>query len=118
MRVDHDQRQVFCSVGDLVHPATDRRIGVERGDGFRRMWLGQDVHTRRAEMRAADDANYRAEVHVVHRRKHRGWDITVTGRIDGLSVDSPARRVGIEEVKSIHFDLELESLYRSEKLQR
>jgi DNA excision repair protein ERCC-2 len=48
----------------------------------------------------------------------RGWRITVTGRIDGLSVDKQEKRVSIEEVKSIHFDLELEALYRSEKLQR
>jgi DNA excision repair protein ERCC-2 len=118
MRIDHDRRQIVCSVGDLVYPTTYRRIGVERGDGFRRMWLGQDIHSRRAEVRAAEDANYRAEVHVVHRSERRGWSVTVTGRIDGLSVNAAERRVCIEEVKSIHFDLELEALYRSEKLQR
>ena len=47
-----------------------------------------------------------------------GGAITITGRIDGLSVDKDAKSVTIEEVKSIHFDLELEALYRSEKLQR
>src|SRR4051812_17789356 len=82
------------------------------------MWIGQDVHSRRAEERANEDANYRAEVHVVHRTEIRGWNITVTGRIDGLSIDKENRVVSIEEVKSIHFDLELEALYRSEKLQR
>ncbi len=118
MRVDHDKREILCSVGDLVYPSTYRRIGVERGDGFRRMWLGQDIHTRRAEICAASDANYRPEVHVVHRKTHRTWNVIITGRIDGLSIDSAKRSVGIEEVKSIHFDLELEALYRSEKLQR
>ena len=118
MRIDHDKREITCSVGDLVYPTTYRRIGVERGDGFRRMWLGQDVHSKRAELRAGEDANYRAEVHVVHRVEKRGWAVTVTGRIDGLSINRPEQRVNIEEVKSIHFDLELEALYRSEKLQR
>ena len=118
VRIDHDKREITCSVGDLVYPTTYRRIGVERGDGFRRMWLGQDVHSRRAELRAGEDTNYRAEVHVVHRLETRGWSITITGRIDGLSVDKAEQRVSIEEVKSLHFDLELESLYRSEKLQR
>ncbi len=118
VRVDHDKREIICSVGDLVYPTTYRRIGVERGDGFRRMWIGQDIHTRRAEVRAAEDKNYRAEVHVVHRITHQNWNVTVTGRIDGLSVDAAQQVVAIEEVKSIHFDLELESLYRSEKLQR
>jgi DNA excision repair protein ERCC-2 len=118
VRIDFDARTINCSVGDLVYENTYRRIGVERGDGFRRMWIGQDVHTQRAEERANTDANYRAEVHVVHRTEIRGWNITVTGRIDGLSIDKENRVVSIEEVKSIHFDLELEALYRSEKLQR
>ncbi len=118
MRVDHDKREIICSVGDLVYPTTYRRIGVERGDGFRRMWIGQDIHSRRAELRAADDVNYRAEVHVVHRVTHQDWNVTITGRVDGLSIDAANRVVSIEEVKSIHFDLELEALYRSEKLQR
>ena len=118
MRVDYEKREIVCSVGDLVHESTYRRIGVERGDGFRRMWIGQDIHTRRAEQRAGEDPLYRAEVHVVHRTNIGGWSVTITGRIDGLSVDKDAKRVNIEEVKSIHFDLELEALYRSEKLQR
>ncbi|PYQ28796.1 MAG: hypothetical protein DMF56_14045 [Acidobacteria bacterium] len=118
MRVDYDKREIVCSVGDLVHESTYRRIGVERGDGFRRMWIGQDIHSRRAEQRAGEDPKYRAEVHVVHRTTLAGWSITITGRIDGLSVDRDEQRVNIEEVKSIHFDLELEALYRSEKLQR
>ena len=118
MRIDHDKREITCSVGDLVYPTTYRRIGVERGDGFRRMWLGQDVHSKRAEIRAGEDADYRAEVHVVHSVECRDWRITITGRIDGLSIDKSAERVSIEEVKSLHFDLELEGLYRSEKLQR
>jgi DNA excision repair protein ERCC-2 len=42
----------------------------------------------------------------------------VTGRVDGLSVDRAEKRVTIEEVKSIHFDLELEALSRSDKLHR
>ncbi|HET7437667.1 MAG TPA: ATP-dependent DNA helicase [Thermoanaerobaculia bacterium] len=118
MRVDHEKREIVCAVGDLVYESTYRRIGVERGDGFRRMWIGQDIHSRRAEQRANEDPHYRAEVHVVHRTIIGGWGITITGRIDGLSVDKEAKRVVIEEVKSIHFDLELEALYRSEKLQR
>ena len=118
MRIDREARTLVCSVGDLVYETTYRRIGVERGDGFRRMWLGQDIHSRRAETRANEDPNYRAEVHVVHRCECRGWNVTITGRVDGLSIDREEKRVSIEEVKSIHFDLELEALQRSDKLQR
>jgi DNA excision repair protein ERCC-2 len=118
VRIDHEKREIVCAVGDLVYESTYRRIGVERGDGFRRMWIGQDIHTQRAELRASQDPHYRAEVHVMNRRTAGSWAVTITGRIDGLSVDRENRRVSIEEVKSIHFDLELEALYRSEKLQR
>jgi hypothetical protein len=72
MRIDHEARSLVCSVGDLVYESTYRRIGVERGDGFRRMWIGQDIHSRRAELRSNEDPNYRAEVHVVHRTECRG----------------------------------------------
>jgi DNA excision repair protein ERCC-2 len=118
MRVDHEAREIACSVGDLVQESTYRRIGVERGDGFRRMWIGQDIHQRRADERAADDPYYRSEVHVVHRQQIGDWSVTVQGRIDGLSVNPSLRVAGVEEVKSLHFDLELEALMRSEKLQR
>src|SRR5687767_4030517 len=82
------------------------------------MWIGQDIHSRRADLRAAEDPHYRPEVHVTYRTVSRGWTVTITGRIDGLSVDRALKRISIEEVKSLHFDLELEALYRSEKLQR
>src|ERR1043165_3162516 len=62
MRVDHEKRGTVCSVVDPASESHHRRLGVERGDGFRRMWIGQDIHARRAEFRAATDVNYRAEV--------------------------------------------------------
>jgi len=118
VRIDFDSRELQCSVGDLLQESSYRRIGVERGDGFRRMWIGQDIHTRRAEVRASEDPHYRPEVHVSYRTVVHDWTITIAGRIDGLSVDREGKRVSLEEVKSLHFDLELEALYRSEKLQR
>src|ERR1700693_3259837 len=67
VRIDFEARTITCSVGDLVHESTYRRIGVERGDGFRRMWIGQDIHSRRAEERAGEDPLYRPEVHISYR---------------------------------------------------
>jgi DNA excision repair protein ERCC-2 len=118
VRVQHDTREIACSVGDLVYESTYRRIGVERGDGFRRMWIGQDIHLQRAEQRAASDPFYKAEVAVSHATVVGGWTINIAGRIDGLSIDRQRRRIVIEEVKSLHFDLELEALHRSTRLQR
>jgi DNA excision repair protein ERCC-2 len=118
VRIDYEARAITCSVGDLVQEPTYRRIGVERGDGFRRMWIGQDIHSRRADERTGQDPHYRPEVHVSYHTSVSGWSFTITGRIDGLSIDRDNRRICVEEVKSLHFDLELEALYRSEKLQR
>ena len=118
MRIDYDARTIACSVGDLIYDAGNRRLGVERGDGFRRMWIGQEIHSRRAEERASADPHYRPEVTVSHHRRVGDWTVSVSGRIDGLSVHDDRKLVEIEEVKSVHFELELAGLYRSEKLQR
>ena len=118
MRIDWDERRIACSVGDLVADPAHRKIGASRGESFRRMWLGQEIHTRRATERAGEDPFYRAEVHVVHEIALEGWTVKVTGRIDGLSVDPERKLIIVEEVKSLHFDLELDALLRSERLQR
>jgi DNA excision repair protein ERCC-2 len=118
MHLDYEKREIVCSVGDLVYEEQQRRIGADRGDGFRRMWIGQEIHAQRAASRADEDPNYRAEVSVSHGVERGGWRVFVSGRIDGLSIDRDARRAVVEEVKSLHFELELASLFRSDRLQR
>lgn len=118
MKIDFDRRTLVCSVGDLVMDVAYRRIGVERGESFRRMWIGQEIHSRRAEQRAAEDELYRPEVVVGHTSERYGWTVEIAGRIDGLSVDPEHRILRVEEVKSLHFDLELAALQKSERLQR
>lgn len=117
MRIDYEERTVHCSVGDLVSRATPRPSGLDRGSGFRRMWLGQEIHTRRAEQRASEDPHYLPEQSIRYQTERGGWSVTITGRIDGISLD-PARNVTvIEEVKSLHFARELHALRSSTKLQ-
>lgn len=118
MKIDFERKLLACSVGDLVTDVTYRRIGVERGESFRRMWLGQEIHSRRAEIRAAEDSTYRPEVTVTTVLERFGWSIEISGRIDGLSIDAETTTLRVEEVKSLHFDLELPALQRSERLQR
>lgn len=117
MRIDYEQRSVTCSVGDLVRRATPRPSGLDRRSGFRRMWLGQEIHTRRAEQRAAEDENYLPERPIRFETEHEGWTIRISGRIDGLSHDAERNVTIIEEVKSLHFARELQALKRSVKLQ-
>src|SRR5512140_1739242 len=118
MKIDCEKREIVCSVNDLTYDSAHHRIGGDRGEGFRRMWMGQDLHTRRAEQRANEDPNYRPEVWVTHDFESKGWTVTIQGRIDGLSIDKTNRQLILEEVKSLHFELELAGIYRSEKLQR
>jgi DNA excision repair protein ERCC-2 len=118
MRIDYEKRTISCSVNDIVTEATFKRPGVDRGEGFRRMWLGQEIHSRRAEFLANEDPNYRPELPVSMTLEQNGWTVEIKGRIDGVSIDKENRRVLLEEVKSLHFDLELAALYRSDKLQR
>ncbi|MBI2213946.1 MAG: DEAD/DEAH box helicase family protein [Acidobacteria bacterium] len=117
MRIDFENRTLRCAVGDLSWEESYRKIGGDRSETFRRMWIGREIHEKRAGARAAADPNYRPEVFVTHKASIRGWEVTVAGRIDGLSVDASASRAVVEEVKSIHFELELERLMRSERLQ-
>ncbi|MDX1582571.1 MAG: ATP-dependent DNA helicase [Thermoanaerobaculia bacterium] len=118
MRIDWESRTVRCSVGDLVRDTTTKRIGLDRGEGFRRMWLGREIHDQRADERASSDPLYRAEVPVSAQMTRGDWTIVVSGRIDGLSADPDRRVAYIEEVKSLHFSRELLALRRSGKLQR
>ncbi len=117
MRIDFENRTLRCAVGDLSWEESYRKIGGDRGETFRRMWIGREIHEKRAGDRATADPNYKPEVFVTHKASVSGWEVTVAGRIDGLSID-PATGVAIvEEVKSIHFELELDRLMRSERLQ-
>jgi DNA excision repair protein ERCC-2 len=117
MRIDFENRTLRCAVGDLSWEEGYRRIGGDRGQTFRRMWIGREIHEKRAGERAAADPHYRPEVFVTHNSSIKGWDVTIAGRIDGLSIDQEAGRAIVEEVKSIHFELELERVMRSERLQ-
>ena len=68
------------------------------------MWLGQAIHSRYQEETLGTDATYRREVVVVHRFDHRVgeslWQISVSGRIDGLRKE-PDGTLVVEEIKSV-----------------
>jgi len=118
VQVDYENRRLRCSVGDIVDETAGRRAGLDRGEGFRRMWIGQRVHSERADQRQSEDPRYRAEVPVSFDATVDLWQVTITGRIDGLTLDPDLRVAMIEEVKSLLFSRELWGLKRSDKLQR
>lgn len=77
-----------------------RSLGFANRGGYERMWLGQAIHSRYQEKALAEDPTYQREVTVRHTVEHRGWSVTIQGRIDGLRKAEDGVPV-VEEIKSV-----------------
>ncbi len=77
-----------------------RSLGFANRGGYERLWLGQAIHGRYQEQALEKDPTYRREVVVRHTFEHRGWTVTVHGRIDGLRRE-PDGALVVEEIKSV-----------------
>ncbi|MDX1630289.1 MAG: helicase C-terminal domain-containing protein [Thermoanaerobaculia bacterium] len=99
-RFDDERSRLEVSVADLIDRDLLGSIGFGNRGGYERMWLGQAIHSRYQGDAEADDATYRREVAVRHEMIHRGWEIVIRGRIDGLRRDSDGSLV-VEEIKSV-----------------
>ncbi len=99
LRFDDERARLRLSVADLLEREARRSLGFSNRGGFERMWLGQAIHSRYQSLAMETDPTYRQEVAVSHDFTHKGWTVTLQGRIDGL-----AERDGgllIEEIKSV-----------------
>lgn len=99
LRFDDERAHLRLSVADLLEREARRSLGFSNRGGFERMWLGQAIHSRYQARALEQDPTYRQEVALSYDFDHRGWAITLQGRIDGL-----AERDGgllIEEIKSV-----------------
>ena len=99
-RFDSSNLTLELSVGDLVDASLARHLGFANRGGHERLWLGQAIHSRYQEAALAEDPAYEREVPVSAQFSHRGWQITVQGRIDGLRRESDGTVV-VEEIKSL-----------------
>lgn len=99
-RFDAARRTVELAVADLLEPALLRSLGFANRGGFERMWLGQAIHSRYQEEALASDPTYQREVALRLVFVHRGWEVTLSGRADGLRRDADGTRV-VEEIKSV-----------------
>jgi DNA excision repair protein ERCC-2 len=99
-RFDADHLTLDLSVADLLDRQSARSLGFQNRGGYERLWLGQAIHSRYQEQKLADDGSYRREVWVRHTFSHRGWQVTVSGRIDGVRRD-PDGALVVEEIKSV-----------------
>ncbi len=99
-RIDESASRIELSVADLLDPQLLRSLGFAHRGGFERLWLGQAIHGRYQERALAADPTYRREVALSRELVHRGWQVTVVGRADGLRRDADGSTV-VEEIKSI-----------------
>jgi DNA excision repair protein ERCC-2 len=100
VRYDDVQRRLVLGVRDLIEGG--RREGHLQ---LRPAWTlktraaaGREVHRVTQAWRAEHDAAYTAEVSVKTVRVVRGWECTIRGRLDGLTVE--AGHLVVEEIKS------------------
>ncbi|MFP3942136.1 MAG: helicase C-terminal domain-containing protein [Thermoanaerobaculia bacterium] len=100
VRFDPDRLTLDLSVADLLDRQAAGSLGFAHRGGYERLWLGQAIHSRYQEEALAADPSYRREVWLRHRLSHRGWHVTVTGRLDGLRRD-PDGSLVVEEIKSV-----------------
>ncbi len=99
-RLDHENLTLEISVGDLLEESLRRSIGFANRGGYERLWLGQAIHSRYQEEALEADPAYQKEVSLSVTFPHRGWQVTVSGRIDGLRRDEDGTLV-VEEIKSV-----------------
>lgn len=99
-RFDPASRTLKLAVADLLDAQLLRSLGFANRGGYERMWLGQAIHSRYQEEALAEDSTYQHEVHVEHTFDHRGWQVTIQGRIDGIRRQNDGTLV-IEEIKSV-----------------
>jgi len=114
--IDLERRRIELSVGDLVEGAGHRAIGLG-GTGLSRLWLGQELHRRVQESSGAAEPGYRPEVPVAETLELDGWTVVISGRADGVVVDGE-RVVRVEEIKTLHFAVDLHNLYADERLEK
>ncbi|HEY2798933.1 MAG TPA: helicase C-terminal domain-containing protein [Thermoanaerobaculia bacterium] len=99
MRFDETSRVFEISVRELAEDEGFRRVGFDRGEGWRRLGLGTQIHVRVLGERQAAHPGYRCEVHLEARIPVEDWTAVLTGRLDGCVEREPGHWL-IEELKS------------------
>ncbi len=105
MRFDEAARVFELSVRELAEDEGFRRVGFDRGDGWRRLGLGAQIHSRVLTERRNAHPAYRAEVHLEARIPVEGWTAVLSGRLDGCVERSPGQWL-IEELKSTNLSVD------------
>jgi DNA excision repair protein ERCC-2 len=96
MQYDLAARTAQLSVGELADFAIGPRDGGEGPTGIWRAQLGTHWHREMQAQTRAEDPHARFEVAIAGQIVHRGWTITLSGRIDQVVF-----REGITELREI-----------------
>ncbi|MCA9687136.1 MAG: PD-(D/E)XK nuclease family protein, partial [Myxococcales bacterium] len=99
-RFDDQALRLELSVADLTERAASGSLGFANRGGYERLWLGQAIHSSYQEEALAADPSYRREVVLRLEFQHRGWQVVLHGRADGLRRADDGSLV-VEEIKSI-----------------
>ena len=114
--VDLERRLVTAGVSDLMGETATRAIGLS-GSGLSRLWIGSELHRRLQQSLVEDEPGYRAEVALELELEVDGWTVRLSGRADGVSYRD-GRAVRVDEIKTLHFAVDLHNLYAEERLDR
>lgn len=114
--IDLDRRHLTASVGDLAGEPGTRAIGLS-GSGLSRLWIGSELHRRLQSEFETAEPGYRSEVPVELELEVDGWTVELIGRADGV-VFEDERPVRVDEIKTLHFAVDLHNLYIEERLDR
>jgi len=105
VRFDEEAKLFEVSVRELAEEEGFRRVGFDRGDGWRRLGLGTQVHSRVLALRRDTHSAYRAEVHLQARIPVEDWTAVLTGRLDGC-LERQGGYWLIEEFKSANLSVD------------
>jgi DNA excision repair protein ERCC-2 len=114
--VDLERRLVTAGVGDLLGETATRAIGLS-GSGLTRLWIGSELHRRIQQSLVEDEPDFRAEVALELEHEVDGWTVRLSGRADGVAYRE-GRAVRVDEIKTLHFAVDLHNLYAEERLDR
>jgi DNA excision repair protein ERCC-2 len=105
VRFDESSRVFEVTVRELAEDEGFRRVGFDRGDGWRRLGLGAQIHSRVLGERCNAHPGYRAEVHLEARVPVEDWTAIFSGRLDGCIERTPGQWL-IEELKSTNLSVD------------
>lgn len=103
MEFDLDQRSASLSVGEFSAFITGPRDSSGGPQGIWRAQLGTHWHNELRSRAASESATTEFEIPISGRVPHRGWLITLTGRIDQLQRD--ASGITLREIKTVTREL-------------